>query len=244
MVRPARGDGRLAERDAAVVRRQPLGDQHAGQAPALQRRGGPLEQQPVLEDAAGEHDGLDPGAPRPRPRRRSPWRAARPLWKRAEISAAGVRRQVVRDDSRGLARASSTPAVDAAAGRRRARRASAARLELDRRLALVGDLRRADRRAPRRRRRGGPCWSSAGEASPAVGDLRHCAHRGSTARERARSAGVVRRPREPGAGHPPGLADRRARRPGIRTGHRCPARSKPRGRRRSSSPPQIVPSVP
>ena len=58
-----RRDGDLAEGDAAVVGREPLRDEHP-QAGRLQRRRRALQQAPVLEDAAGEHGGVEPAPPR------------------------------------------------------------------------------------------------------------------------------------------------------------------------------------
>ena len=54
----ARGHRRLPVGDPAVVGRQPLGHEHS-QPRRRERRRGALEQQPVLEHAAREHDDVD-----------------------------------------------------------------------------------------------------------------------------------------------------------------------------------------
>ena len=54
-----RSDRRLSVGDPAVVDRQPLGDEHPESRPREPGRGR-LQQPPVLEDAAAQHDGPEP----------------------------------------------------------------------------------------------------------------------------------------------------------------------------------------
>ena len=89
----------------------------------------------------------------------------------------------------------------------------AARLELDRRLALVADLRRGSRTAPRPRRTAAPCSTSRGDTLGLATDLRHRVPAQSRSTSRAQRRGTAaaarRTPRQPGERHPPRLADRR-----------------------------------
>ena len=79
---------RLAVGDAAVVRRQRLGREHA-QAGRRQALRGGLEQPPVLEHAAGQHHRRGV-ASRRRSRQASAVASARALWKRAATTPAGT----------------------------------------------------------------------------------------------------------------------------------------------------------
>ena len=73
-----------------------------------------------------------------------------------------------------------------------------------------------------------------GEANPVRASCATCSHSGGTSRPAATShAHAIR--------HGSRIA---ASPPGIRTGHRCPRRSKPRRSPRRISPPHTVPSVP
>ena len=235
--RPRRRDRGLAVGDPAVVRRQPLGHQHAqaGRARApprcassstrfwntppesttvssprrardLRARGGRRRGERRVE-ARGDDAGRHARRRRRRPRRR-PSRA-----RRARAVAA--------------ARRYAAAAGIGAAARPR----SATRLELDRRLALVGDLACAARTARRPRRTAAPRSSSAarrGRRAASRATARP-ARRRRRARPAAAAAPVVlaRAPR-PATRTPSATARAPAcSPPGIRTGRRWPARSKP-----------------
>ena len=115
-----------------------------------------------------------------------------------------------RRTARTVARASSTSAV---ADRQRVAAASPAsprpqRLELDRRLALVVDLRRAARRARRRRRTAGPTLVVSGEATPGAASPATAApaRRVDARRERRGTAGSARRAPRPATRRPSATA--------------------------------------
>ena len=140
-VRPRGRHGDLAERDLPVVRRQPLGHEHA-QAGVLEPGRRELEQQAVLEDAAGQDGEVD--APRARPPartpRRSPARGRRGSARRssstgtpaAQVGEDGEDRRLrVHDDRRDRLQHERIRLGGAGVGER---------LELDGGLALVADL--------------------------------------------------------------------------------------------------------
>ena len=122
-----------------------------GSGPAARRprssRGAGPSSSAVLEDAAGQDDGVDARSRRPRARRPSAVAAASALWKRAATRAVPRRRARGRaTTARTVGRASSTSGVPAlraserAAGTRPSLARVGRRLELDRGLALVVDL--------------------------------------------------------------------------------------------------------
>ena len=161
-----------------------------------------LEQQPVLEHAAAEDDGVQPRAPATlgaRPRGGARDRA----WKRAPISARRPRRRPPRARRRRSSRGRRARPPATRADRRRARRGPD-RLELHRRLALVADLgaQAAERgdgveepAHARRQRRGQPGACELGHRVPGA---RLVPRRAARARAPGRD--------QPRAGHPPRLA--------------------------------------
>ena len=138
------GDRGLAVGDAAVVDRQPLGDEHAQRRRRSSRRQTDVEQPPVLEHAARQHDDArSPCGRGQRGARLARWRAAIVAWKRRAIAPGGLAgatsAATARIVSRGsITRSRARPLSDI--GYEPRSPGSQARLELDRRLALVVDL--------------------------------------------------------------------------------------------------------
>ena len=171
-------------------------------------RGRALEQQPVLEHAAGEHDGRDARARRRRARTPQPWPRPQPRGSAPTPSTPACPAQSRR---RPLARwraASSTPVGP---HRHRVGPRSTAigdGLQLDRRLALVVDPRAdaAQRRdgveQPAHARGLGSRQAGAGQ----LGDRAPARRRHLTAERRRQRRLLLPGRHEPGAGHPPRLA--------------------------------------
>ena len=195
-----------------------------------------LEQPPVVEHAARQDHDADP---------RAGGAAHASAVARGDgvVEAGGddagrrrrrAGRRAIASDHRPRRRARARPA---AARRRRARRVGGG-LELDRGLALVGDLgadpaERGDRveqpaHARRRPARRAACAPARRRRASALGVDRRAERAPARAPSAARSHAHAIRHGSRTAGSPPG----------IRTGRRWPARSKPRRSPRSSSPPQ------
>ena len=100
----------LAEGDAAVVGRQPLGHEHS-QAGFAEAAGGALEQPAVLERAAGQDDRSRPRSAARRAQS-SAVASASAWWKRVAITPVPRPRETSRSTARIVSRASSTPATD------------------------------------------------------------------------------------------------------------------------------------
>ena len=177
--------------------------------------------------------------------------AASPLWKRAEARAGEVPRSRSprsarsRRGRRGRPSAPVDPCSIAGSRRRRSR---PARPSPRARPPPGPRSWRAEgpRRAPRPRRRAGRRWSSAARPARRRARGSSCASRGA---RRGGEGGGQRRLGSPSASASQAQAIRQGSRiaaspPGIRSGRSIPARSKPPRSPTSSSPPQIVPSVP
>ena len=244
---------RLPVGDPAVVRRQRRGheDTQAARARAASRAS--LEQQPILEDAAGQHHGprrlaLGQHCQGARGRRRRGQ-----LWKRALTSADGVPRARSRGDRlHGLARVEDE--LPASCTRQRVGAPLAprgGRLELQRGPALLARLRCGSRTARRPRRTGGPRCSSAARRRPLRTSSRPAPSAAPSTRP-ARAGGSAGPPvaRRPPATRTPSATARapRRRRPGgargadarrARTARgRPPGARRPRRCRRCRAPPR------
>ena len=230
-VRPRRvegcGDRRLTVGDAAVVGRQPLRHEHAqaGASSASRRR---------ARAAAGS------GTRRRRARRARPCAAA--VRRTAAVAPGDARRGSARRRRPRRRPAASVvrrppgsvgPRVEhagrlVAAQRVRAALArSASRLELDRRLALVGDLARAARTARRPRRTAGPCSSSAARRARSR-ELARPARRVVAVRQRRRAGRSQPASTQPRARPSATARGRRASPPG--SAHRPQVRRRARSR--------------
>ncbi len=211
-----RRDGRLAVGDPAVVDRQPLGHEHAQAGASEPGRDG-LEQPPVLEDAAGQHDPVGRRGPRRAGAGLAPWRGRSRCGsgsrRRPDRTPAATSAATARIVSRGSITRIAAVAIDAdrvAAALVRGRTPPRARSPPGPR----SSPRPAGRTAPTRRRTAGPCWSSAApqlrSATSSATCASHVVDVAPIRRERAAARAVLASSPapEPGAGHPPRLADR------------------------------------
>ena len=213
---PVRRRSRPARRRCPRRWRQALRDEHA-QAGGAQPGGGALEQPAVLEHAAGEDDRADPGAPAPRRARRGGGVGEPVVEARGDHAGGHAARDVAGDGE------DERPRVEHAAVARELVRAAlgrvAGRLELDRRLALVGDL---DAQAAQRGHRVEQAAGARGDRRGEAG-ARHLGH------------GAPRARVDP-AGQRGGQRRRRADAPRPATRTPSATAGAPRGRRPAGAP--------
>ena len=206
-------DRRLAERDAAVVRRQAPREQHPqpGRSSSAGVRSSSRRFWNTPPDSTTVSSPRRSAATRAGARGRVGERAVEARRDRAGRDAAARSATTSAIVARASSNAAARPSRRRAAGRRRARPGSAARLELGRRLALVVDDRadaaeRGDRveqppDARRRRRRRARPHERARPRSSASGRPRSASAAGSAGRAVAERV-------QPGARHAPRLAHR------------------------------------